>query len=142
MKGSKTVILADGTKLKEGSWVFNEFELKQIKRIEDGKVKEVSDGVGLLGGYDLVCFPVTMKIKRISDNVAYYSNKLDDGDYHGLNYPDIHRWLRSRWEEMCNNLSDENVKKVNNNIELFYTCILKVLNDTKDTVVCGVRVFK
>ena len=95
---------------KEGDWVFCEFELQQVKRVEDGAVREVSNGYFSLSSSDLTCFPLTREIKRISDDVKHYSDKFHQEKI-GLNYPDLSRALISRWVKMCEAKDDKETFK-------------------------------
>jgi hypothetical protein len=88
---------------KKGDWVFNDLVLKQIKSIDDGRIRCVTDGIFELSGYDLTdrTYPLTVDIKCISDTFKYYYDMLHRSGPRGLNFPDINRWLISKWVDAC-----------------------------------------
>jgi len=89
---------------KVGDWVFFEFELHQVQAVrDDGRVVELSDGLGYHAGYDLTdrCFAMTLPIKRISDAVRFQSDRIHREGMRVLNFPDIHRWLVEMWVQAC-----------------------------------------
>lgn len=88
---------------KVGDWTFCEFKLQQIEEVEDGRVTVVSDGHFSLSSRDLAdrCMPVSLSMKRISDEYASVSHRLHRVGSSGLNYPDINRWLIAAWVDAC-----------------------------------------
>jgi hypothetical protein len=96
-------------KFEKGDWCFCEFKLQQILEVDGDKVREVSDGSFRLSSSDLSdrCYPLDLKVKRISDSVSYYRDKLHEIKSLNLNYPDLNRELIGRWCEMCNVRNDD-----------------------------------
>lgn len=80
---------------KEGDWCFSNYELCQVVRMKGIEVVEVSTGIISRSGHYLTesCFHLDMAIKNISDNFAYWANKLHGVKGVNLNYPDIIRSL-------------------------------------------------
>lgn len=87
-----------------GEWIFCEFELSNILEMRAGRVTEVTTGHVRRSSFDMSdrCFPLNESIKRISDYVLYYSDRIHrDGCSVRLNFPDIHRWLVGDWAASC-----------------------------------------
>jgi hypothetical protein len=91
-----------------GDWVYYDFELCQIKEMEDGKVYSVTTGVINTTGFDMAdsIYPLSMELKVISEGVAHYSKRLHDIKGANLNFPDIHRELVRRWHQIIENKSN------------------------------------
>lgn len=98
---------------KVNDWCFSNFELCQIREMNGNVITEVSDGAISRSGRNLndCCFPLDMKIKRISDSVYYWYRKLHDIQGVNLNYPDIVRHLEGKWIVMCENIDNEKLVK-------------------------------
>ena len=129
---------------KVGDWVFCEFKLQQIKRIEKHNVKEVSDGHFSHSGYDLTnrCFHLDMKIKLYSDSVRYWSNQIHSTNNLNLNYPDINRYFIDLWVDLCENKDDDEiVKELYDKLEGFTRKIMNKSKDLKSEMVNGVHLF-
>jgi len=131
--------------LKVGDWCFSNFELCQVKRISDGRVTEVSTGIISRSGHDLTesCFPLEMKIKRISGSVEYWYKKLHELHHLNLNYPDIVRSLEERWIEMCHAKDDDKaVSAMYENLQSFCRQIIEMANSMKDKRVEGIAIMR
>ncbi len=91
------------SKYKVGDWVYHDFELKQVRRIEDG-VTEVSDGHFSTSGFGMTdwMFPMAMDVKNVSATFKGISTAIHDKASTGLNYPDVKRWLVSHWVKTVN----------------------------------------
>ena len=124
-------------------WCFCEFKLQQIKEMKGNCITSVSDGNFSHGSSDLSdrCYPLEMKYKVISDEVAYWSKKLHDLDHNSLNYPDIHRALVDRWCEMCDNADDDKLQDLYTKLANFGNTIINKVRDTRSEYVDGVRIF-
>lgn len=87
---------------KVGDWVFYNFELSLISRMEGQKVTQIRNGTTETSGQDLTesCMPLEMQIKRISDGVDYWYKRILDIRAN-LNIPDIHRELVRQWVDLC-----------------------------------------
>lgn len=130
---------------KKGDWCFSEFQLKQIKKMEDGRITSVSDGSFITGSYDLTdeCFPVTMEIKKVSEEFEYWRRKIHELNCNSLNHPEIHRDLVQRWVRICEKIDDkEFVKEQLNFLESFCTEIIKTVKELREQKVGTVRIFK
>jgi hypothetical protein len=91
------------TKHKVGDWVYSEFTLKQVQRIENGLVYDLSDGHFCCCGRhdDADLMPVTMDIKCISGEFEAVAAKLHREGNGGLNYPAIRNWMDAHWLNTC-----------------------------------------
>ena len=97
---------------KENDWVLCEYKVQMIKRIEDGKIKEVSDGHCSHSSSDLSdrIFKLDLIGKGVSDNYESISSQLQR-DYRNLNFPDIHRWMVEQWVLAMNVINEEDKLK-------------------------------
>ena len=82
-----------------GDWVFCEYELRQVTRTDGDRVTDTTTGMFSHGGYDLSdrCFPLSIETKLISEQYEYWSGQIHAKAAHGVNHPDIHRWLVDHW---------------------------------------------
>ena len=125
-----------------GDFGFFEYRLSQIKEIDDnGHPTHVSDGYFEHIGLDLSdrWFPVSLRIKNISECFAKFSQKIHESDFNSLNYPDIARYLVSQWVDACEG-DDGNFKKVYDETNKFVEDVLDYCNSTKQLTINGVRV--
>jgi len=80
---------------KKGDWCYFEMELNIIKEVKGNKVQEVSDTVCKhFGNLTDLCFPLTEKIKRWSDDCFYYYNEV----YHEIDTQYCPRY----YDDFCN----------------------------------------
>lgn len=132
-------------KFKEGDWCFCQFKLQQIHRTDDTNITSVSDGDFSLSGSDLSgqCFPLTMEIKRISDNVYYWSNEFHKLKNLNVNHPDLHLELIRRWSEICENIDDKSkVVDLSSKLTDFAKNVIHRINSYENNEVEGVRLFR
>lgn len=132
-------------KFKTGDWCFCEFKLQQILETEENRVTEVSDGSFRMSGNNLSdrCFPLDLKIKKVSDYVSYWSDRFHKLNNNSLNYPDLNRELIQRWAEMCENINDEKVvTELYKRLETFGSSIVNKINELKYESVEGVLLFR
>ena len=117
-------------KFNKGDWCFCEFKLQQVQEIEDDRITRVSDGHFTMSGRDLsdVCYPLNMRIKLISDTVAYWSAEFHNLKYYKLNHPDLNRELIKRWIEMCECTQNNDLETLYENLNNF---VLKVIDKVK-----------
>lgn len=132
---------------KKGDWVFCEFELSQIKEVDDNaNITDVSNGSIRTGGRDLnsKCYPLDLKVKVLSEHVKDWSDRLHDLECNSLNYPDIHKKLVQKWCEMCDNREDQDKmrEKMNELDEFCRTIVDKVNNELRQEEVGDVKLFK
>jgi hypothetical protein len=130
-------------KFKQGDWCFCEFELKQIVKIEDNCIKEITDGYSNHMSSDLSnrCFPLNISIKRISHTVHYWSEEFFKFRGKSLNYPDLHRELVRRWVEMCENSDKPIFSTLYNNLEQFAKSVISKVNSVDYEEVEGIKIF-
>ncbi len=129
---------------KVGELCFCEFKLQEIQEMENGKVTQVCDGTFVHYGSDLSdrCFPVDIKIKVISDIASYWSDRIHALNNWSLNHPDIHRYIISKWVDMCNNYQDKAiVDKLGSELSDFCKKIIESVEDSKSLEVDGVKLF-
>lgn len=130
---------------KVDDWCFCEYKLQQIMEVdENGDVRDVSDGNFRHSGYLTDrCYPVDMKVKRISEHVSYWRDKFHKLNHNSLNMPDINRALVDKWCEMCDNREDlEKWKELGANLDDFCEKIVAKVNGVKDDTVEGVMIFR
>lgn len=133
-------------KWKVGHWVFCEFKLQQIMEMEDERVTSVSDGYFRLCSHSLNdrCFPLTLEVKCISDDVLYCRNRIHKEGAKDLNFPDIVRWLEMKWAEACtarNNGDKKYSNSVVEEIRKFTEDIISASEERKKVKINGVFVF-
>ena len=132
-------------KFKEGDWCFCEFKLQQIRKMENDKITEVSDGYLCLSSSDLSdrSYPIETKYKLISDEVQHWNDEIHELDNCGLNYPDIHRKLVEIWSEMCENADNQDkLQKLYDNLAKFGNAIVRKVKDLGFERIDGVRLFR
>lgn len=137
--------MAKTMKFKKGDWCFCEYKLQQIKEMKDGQISEVSDGMFSTGSRSLNdrCFPVDLKIKRISDEFQHYSDMLHAEKSFNLNYPDIHRYLVAQWAAACEAIADyKKVEAIMEEVEQFRRGISDILSDIRYKNIQGVLIFR
>lgn len=126
---------------KEGDWIFYEFNLYQIETIDPERgVLSITDSHFNRGGYSLTedCFPMSLDVKYVSDNVRYYYNEIHK--FKGLNFPDIQRELVRRWKEIINCEPDKR-KILWENLESFYRDIKGGVEKRWVEVVGNIKLF-
>jgi hypothetical protein len=126
---------------KKGDWVFCEFKLQEILEVEENRVTSVHDGWFEMGSLDLSdrCFPLTVRNKVISDSFKNFSDQVHAIRNNGLNYPDINRYLISKWVDCCEETNDEKIQKVYIEIEEFIDKLKDIHLDLK---INGINVFR
>ena len=129
--------------MKIGDWVYCDFELSRIEKMEGYRVTEVTTGAIRHAGHDLTsqCFPLELRIKVISEEYDFYSHKLHSEGLPGLNYPDFHRWLVSHWVGTCSGTvtNDFYVSKRYKELHNFCMQILDASSNFKFKEIDGVR---
>lgn len=132
-------------KFEVGEWCFCEFKLQQIKSTKEDRITGVTDSMFELGGNDLTdrCFPLDLKIKRISDTVAYWSDSFHKLNAPGLNYPDLNRYLISAWVDMCEAKDDDTkLKELNEALGEFGRKVLQRIDDLRYETIEGLKLFR
>jgi len=131
-------------KFSVGEFIFFEFELSQIKKMNAEEVWEVTDGMFGCSGRCLTerCVPLTLRNKVISDHFKYISKKIHDLNSNNLNYPDIHRSLVDMWIKACNTKNEEEIKEIYNQSENLKDKILERCQVMKQEEVCGIKLFR
>jgi hypothetical protein len=132
-------------KFKKKEWCFCEFKLQQIMETKKNRITSVSDGMFRLGSNDLSdrCYPLEMKIKQISDTVAYWNKEFHKLKNNSLNHPDLKIELIRRWVELCDNREDEKrLKELDDKLSEFGSAVLKKVRDLNFEEVDGVSLFR
>jgi hypothetical protein len=132
-------------KFKQGDWCFCEFALQQVMETVENRITSVSDGSFRHGGSDLSdrCFPLELRVKKISDNVAYWSKEFHSLKNNALNYPDLNRELIRRWVELCENRYDDNrVQELHDQLSSFCNSVIQNVKDLSFKEVEGIRLFR
>lgn len=135
----------ESLKFKQGEWCFCEFVLQQVTETDENRITEVSDGMFNHGGYDLsyMCYPLEMKVKQISDTVAYWSKEFHALKNNALNHPDLNRELIRRWVELCDNRENENrLKELYDKLSKFGNSVVRSVRDLNFEEVEGVSLFR
>jgi hypothetical protein len=125
-------------------WVFCEFELSQIKEMNGNRITSITTGQISMSGYDLSdrCFPLALEFKVASDTASYWSKKIHELKNAGLNHPDIHRELVSRWVDICESANSPNVKDYYEKLSAFGRGICEKVESFKYEDFEGVRLFR
>jgi len=132
-------------KFKKGEWCFCEFKLKQVMETEGNKITGVSDGSFRHGSSDLSdrCYPLEMKVKQISDAVAYWRDEFHNLKNNSLNHPDLNRELVRRWVELCDNREDaKHLKELYDKLSKFGNSVLCKVRDLNYEKVEGISLFR
>ena len=126
-----------------GDWVYHDYELCQVVRIDGERVKEVTTGFFITSGYELMCFPLTIKIKLISDNWMYCERKIRDAEGgRRLNWPGIHRALVQSWKKAVDVSDDGQLLQAEfNACDQFVRDVIEGINSAKKISVGGVAIF-
>jgi len=130
----KKTPIVQKTAYKVGDWVYFEFNLNQIIRMEGQYVREVSDGMTTTasGGEGMIdrCMPLELPVKRISWSFERYYDQIRDEALSDLNFPDIHDHLVDMWIDICNWRNDE--KTVSEKFEAVGDFVDEVIRKCKE----------
>ena len=132
-------------KFKQGEWCFCEFVLQQVMETEENRITGVSDGAFRMGGCDLSdrCYPLEMKVKQISDNVAYWSKEFHALKNNALNHSDLNRELIRRWVELCDNReNDKKMEELYKKLSKFGNSVVRRVRGLNFEEVEGVSLFR
>ena len=132
------------TKYKLNDWVFYNFKLVQITKIEGVNITGVSDGFfSTYGNYlNRNIVPLTLKNKTISDSFEELYNKIHSFPDLGWNYPDIHKCFIEQWMESCLTTNEENRKLFYRIVENLYKELDKKQYELLKLECNGIRLFK
>ena len=127
-------------------WVYYEFELVQVREIENDKVTKVSDGSFNTWANDLnpYCFPMNMDMKKISDYVKSVFDDIKEYNLNCLNYPDIKRKFVEYWVEMCENYHSDYDKyiTIKTKFATFVNELTTKLNEIQNLYINDVKIIK
>jgi hypothetical protein len=85
---------------KVNDWVLCCYKIQQVIRVENGLVKEVSDGYFSHSGHDLKCWPLTLETKNWAEFVAHHADEIYQLRNNScLNLPDIVCWLENKFND-------------------------------------------
>jgi hypothetical protein len=131
---------------KVDDWVYYEFELVQIREIEDGKITKISDGMFNTWSTDLTpyCFSMDMDMKKISDYVKSKFDDINEINLNCLNHPSIKHKFVDYWVEMCENYTSNYDKYVTEKtkFETFYNEVITTLTGIKSLFIDGVKIIR
>jgi len=130
---------------KEGDWCFHDFELYQIQRIEDGKVRGLTNGVIDTSATDFsdAIFPLTLVNKVISEGVMRYWGELKNLERVSLNYPDLHREYYRRWYEIITTEAHgEKTTPLWDNFRLFQKELINNIKYHEHASLNGIRIYR
>lgn len=126
---------------KVGDWVINDYEIKQVQKVENGAVTQVSCGNFQKFGSYLECRPLTLRNKNIASTMKYYYDLISKlPGSRGLNFPDINRYLCVKCFEAIDSGDNAGIERVYSDVKDFFRNIEDRLTDN-DTV-DGVRIFR
>lgn len=128
-------------------WCYYNAAHVQIKRITDGIINEVSDGLFNMSGSNLndFCFPVTMDIKIISDDIRFYIDSIRKIEFNGLNWPRISNQFNIYWHDMrLSKLRGDNYKyeQYAKDARKFYDDLTEELRDLKMKTINDVHLLR
>jgi len=130
---------------------YNEFEMKEIIKIQDGIIKELCDGyfISSCSNFNKEIFPISLKVKKISEIYSENYNKLSQIEMNkgckGINYPVIKNYFNNHWVKTCayvQESADYDVASRLNEINKFTTDILDEYNNRKNIKINNVSIFK
>lgn len=131
---------------KVDDWALHDHKIVVIKKIEEGRVTEVSTGYISTSGYDLSSrlFPFNLKGKLISEEFEQaYKDIHDAGVYMNLNFPDISNMISSKWvQAMRQQDNSEYVMGVYNDLKSFVLGFKDSIRVAKSMTVQGVKLFR
>lgn len=132
-------------KFKVGDWVFCEFQLQQIQKMNGDSIRSVCNGYGSWSGASLndMCFPLSLEALRLSRSFLAWSERLHREGPTSLNFPDIHDWLVSKWIFACNNIKNPEVlDKCMRDLDSWGQEIMNAITDANRVEVQGMRLFR
>jgi hypothetical protein len=129
--------------MKKDDWVIHEYSIKQVLEAQDGRVTEVSDGSFRTSGYDLECFPLDLRNKRLAEYVEYYEREVRKMDPGGpaLNWPDIHRHFCYLAAEAIRSKTAKQLEAIQEQTKKFAFGIIDGIRESRKLVLDEVRVF-
>lgn len=124
-----------------GDYGFYDFELCQIKEMQDGRITEVSDGHCSHGSHDLTSewFPLSLRNKNISRTFFDLNNKVHETGFNFINYPDIKNYLTSQWVRACY-ANDKKVIEIIEETREFVKDALEYIDGVRKHTINGVRI--
>jgi hypothetical protein len=132
-------------RFQKDDFVFCDFKLQQIKRMEGTNIVEVSDGYFCLFSNSLNdrCFELSLSNKSISDSFERIHNKLHEIKNGALNHPDMNRYLIDKWCDACNSKTTKEAEAIMNTTYKWYEEIRDfVENQCQNKCIDGVPVFR
>jgi len=132
-------------KFKEGTWIFCEFELQQVKETEDNRITSVTSGQFNLSGHDLSdrCVEINLRTKLASDHCQYWNRQFHDAKCtNALNHPDLNRALIERWVAICDEPNDKKRQVLYDKLSEFGRAVLEKVRTTMFQEVDGISVFR
>jgi len=127
-----------------GDWCYYDFDLKQVVRIEDGRVYEVTDGYFNHGGdINDHCFPIDLQVKVISNDVEYWYKEFHKINNNGLNIHGLIDRLTEIWVEMCENKDNkQKLSELYDKLNNFGDQVVRKVRDISFENVDDVKLYK
>lgn len=131
-----------------GDWLFFEYELFQVKEVDENGVREISNGMTTTNGMlNDRCFPLKLENKVCSDNFAFWDEKLH-AEVNGLNFPDIHRYMVILWQYALTGYNQVKATEVRDALDVFCEDLLDAVHEkslgmgTEPRQINGVKIFR
>jgi hypothetical protein len=127
---NKVAVIADGKKVKVNDWVFCEFKLQIIKKIDKGQITSVSDGGGCTSCSSLNdrCFSLTEHTNIITKHIDYRYDLLHKIQGINLNFPEFREKFIELWIDACK----ENTEKCNEYLAIAESIQEKIIKHCED----------
>ena len=127
-------------KFEIGEWVINDYEVKEVTKMEGGRVTELQGGGFCMSGYNLSCQKLNQENKCNMDSMQYWYRELSKvRAKNALNWPDIHRYFCDKMEEL-DGASKKESKAIWDEIKSFVDDVKTKLDSIGESH--GVRVFR
>jgi len=131
--------------METGDWIVCEHKVQVIKKMDNNRVQEVSDGSFSTGSWDLsdVCFPLTLKTKKISCFVEEWKLECHDKcSSLNLNWPDISRHFTDLWVRACKTQTEEEEISAYKAISDFAKKLIAIAEKKKEETIDGIKLFR
>lgn len=80
--------------VKVGDWVIFSYEIVQVTKVEEGKVREISNGTSTVSGNELTVRPLDLRSKGYAESFQYFYRELNKiQGSRALNWPRIHGYF-------------------------------------------------
>lgn len=140
-------------KFEVGEFVFNEYDLKEVKSIDkNGKPDILDDGYSNLTSNSTNSFPITIKNKRIVDAFKLFYDRLSRAkNQKSFNWPEIHKYFVGLFDKACF-LSEFDIdhslphsecqRDVIEKGEIFVAKVFEAMETIEQVTVAGIKILK